>query len=190
VVSVSPSSLSEVWASIGEVASALGAADRGRALVDGLTGRITAVGEKSGGLAARPRVACVEWLDPLMAAGNWVPELVALAGGHGLFGTAGEHSPWLEWDLLREADPEVIVVMPCGFDRVRTRAELGRLTALPDFAGLDAARGGRIFVVDGNQYFNRPGPRLVESLEILAEILHPEIFSFGHEGRGWERVRI
>ncbi len=120
-----------------------------------------------------------------MAAGNWVPELVELAGGRNLFGTVGEHSPWLAWDAVRAADPDVIVAMPCGFDLARTRGEMAALERLPGWDALRAVRAGRVAIVDGHQYFNRPGPRLVESAEILAEILHPGVFDFGHRGTGW-----
>ena len=138
--------------------------------------------------AVRPTVACIEWIDPLMAAGNWMPELVELAGGANLFGEAGKHSPWMTWEQLVERDPDVIVVLPCGFDLPRTRQEMPALTARPEWPGLRAVRDGRVFLTDGNQYFNRPGPRLVESLEILAEVLHPAAFRFGHERTGWQRL--
>jgi iron complex transport system substrate-binding protein len=121
----------------------------------------------------RPTVACIEWLEPLMAAGNWVPELVEMAGGVNLFGEPGKHSPWMSWEQLVEADPEVIVVMPCGWDPDRTQPEMHWLTDRPEWNQLRAVRNGRVHLTDGNQYFNRPGPRLVESLEILATIFHP-----------------
>ena len=136
-------------------------------------------------LRNRPRVACIEWIEPLMAAGNWIPEMVDMAGGVNLFGIAGEHSPWMRWDELAAADPDIILVLPCGFDIAQSRAEMRVLAAMPGWAKLRAVRGGRVFLTDGNQYFNRPGPRLVESLEILAEILHPAHFSFGHRDIGW-----
>ena len=98
----------------------------------------------------------------------------------------GEHSPWIEWDALAAADPDVIVLMPCGFDIARSRDELCSLTEQSAWRGLTAVRERRVFVADGNQYFNRPGPRLVESAEIMAEILHPGRFDFGHAGRGWQ----
>jgi len=109
-----------------------------------------------------------------MAAGNWMPELVALAGGVSLFGEAGRHSPWMTWERLAAADPEVIVVLPCGFDLERTDREARALAARPEWRRLRAVRSGRVFLVEGRLYFNRPGPGLVTSLEILAEILHPE----------------
>ena len=123
-----------------------------------------------------------------MAAGNWMPELVEMAGGRNLFGEAGKHSPWMSWSELQEADPEIILVLPCGFDLQRTRQEMPPLTGQAGWKDLQAVRENRVFLTDGNQYFNRPGPRLVESLEILAELIHPEVFRFGHEGVGWQRV--
>jgi iron complex transport system substrate-binding protein len=133
-------------------------------------------------------VACIEWIDPLMAAGNWSPELVEMAGGVNLFGEAGKHSPWMSWEALVAADPDVIFISPCGFDIARTTEETDLLTGKPEWRELKAVKEDRVFVADGNQYFNRPGPRLVESLEILAELLHPELFNFGHEGKGWVRL--
>src|SRR2546428_765145 len=134
----------------------------------------------------RSSVACIGWLDRVMAAGNWVPELVELAGGLDLFGETGKHSPWLNWEAVREHDPECIVLMPCGFDLARTRAEMPALTRRSDWGKLRATTNRRVFLTDGNQFFNRPGPRLVESLEILAEVLHPRALDFGHVGTGWE----
>jgi iron complex transport system substrate-binding protein len=136
---------------------------------------------------ARPTVACLEWIDPLMAAGNWMPTLVDRAGGASLFGEAGKHSPWMKFDDLRARDPDVIVALPCGYDLARTTQDLELLARHDGWRELRAVAQGRVFVTDGNQYLNRPGPRLVESLEILAEILHPDAFSFGHEGEGWRR---
>jgi iron complex transport system substrate-binding protein len=103
-----------------------------------------------------------------------------------LFGESAKHSPWLNWEAVLEHDPQIMVVMPCGFDLSRVRAELPLLTQRPDWPKLRAVKTRRVYLADGNQYFNRPGPRLVESLEILAEIFHPEDFQFGHEGTGWQ----
>jgi len=140
-------------------------------------------------LGLRPRVACVEWIEPLMAAGNWMPELVAMAGGESLFGVAGRHSPWMTWEALVAADPDVLLVSPCGFTLEQTAAEMPLLMAHTEWRALAAVRAGQVVLADGNAYFHRSGPRLVESLEILAEILHPGEFAFGHAGRGWMRWR-
>jgi iron complex transport system substrate-binding protein len=188
LVSLEPNCLADVWTDIGRVAEALGATERGAELIHGLQKRMRDIAERARGLAARPTVACLEWLDPLMAAGNWMPELVELAGGVNLFGTAGKHAPWMTWEQLRARDPDVIVALPCGLDLERTRTEMAMLTAKPGWSELRAAQAERVYVTDGNQFFNRPGPRLVESLEILAEILHPGAFPFGHQGTGWQRL--
>ncbi len=188
LVSLEPNALADVWGDIRRVAEVLAVPDRGAELVGQLQGRMAVIAERARALPAHPTVACIEWLDPLMAAGNWVPELVALAGGANLFGEAGKHSPWMSWQELVGRDPDVIVVLPCGFDIERSRQELSALTRKPEWSALRAVRNGRVYLTDGNQYFNRPGPRLAESLEILAELLHPEAFHFGHEGTGWERA--
>lgn len=184
VISLQPQNLDDVWVSIQAVADALDVADKGKTVVRRLRERIDAIGVKAAPLA-KPTVACLEWLDPLMAGGNWAPELVALAGGVNLFGVAGRHSPWMSWDDLALRDPDVVIALPCGFDLARTVAEMKQLETHAMWSGLRAVRAGRVYATDGNQYFNRPGPRLVESLEILAEILHPEEFHFGHRGTGW-----
>jgi iron complex transport system substrate-binding protein len=187
LVSLEPNRLADVSADIEKVADALEVPDCGRELVQRLHRRTKTIEERARALPERPRVACVEWLDPLMAAGNWMPELVEMAGGGNLFGEAGRHAPWMTWEELVARDPDVIVFLPCGFDIARCRRDLPVLSGRPEWPGLRAVRSGRVFLADGNQFFNRPGPRLVESLEILAELLHPEAFAFGHEGEGWQR---
>jgi len=186
VVSLEPSGLAGVWESIVQVAEALGDASQGRRLVALLRARMEAVAAQARGSNARPTVACIEWIEPLMAAGNWVPELVETAGGRNLFGEAGKHSPWMTWEELRGKDPDIIVVLPCGFDIPRSRQEMPVLAGKLGWAGLRSVRNGRVYLADGNQYFNRPGPRLAESLEILAEIFHPNTIRLGYEGSGWQ----
>jgi iron complex transport system substrate-binding protein len=188
IVSLSADALADVWADIGRVAEALGVPERGAALVERLQQRMAAIAARARLLPERPTVACIEWIAPLMAAGNWMPELVDMAGGVNLFGTPGKHAPRLTWEQLRDADPQVIVVQPCGFEIERSRHDMPALTQRTEWPRLRAGRDRRVFLADGNQYFNRPGPRLVESLEILAELLHPNTFHFGHEGSGWQRL--
>lgn len=186
IVSVEPNSLADVWDGMRRVAAALECPERGEDLVDRLQSRMGAIAEHAVQYAALvPRVAHIEWIDPLMTAGNWVPELSAIAHGENLFGTAGRHSPYLDWEALRESDPDVIVVFPCGWDMARAREEMRHLTEKPGWAELSAVRNGRVYLTDGNRFFNRPGPRLVESLEILAELYHPNLFDFGHAGKDW-----
>jgi iron complex transport system substrate-binding protein len=188
IVALEPNALDDIWLDIGRVAHALGSDARGRELAATLQTRMQGVAARAAVLSHRPSVACIEWVAPLMAAGNWMPTLVEMAGGRNLFGVAGRHSPWLSLDELLARDPDVIVVMPCGFDMPRARQDLPLLEAEPRWSRLSAVRAGRVFVADGNQYFNRPGPRVVESLEILAEILHPDRFDFGHRGIGYDTV--
>jgi iron complex transport system substrate-binding protein len=188
IVSLKPDDLASIWRDIERVAAAAGVPERGEALVLGLRARMLAIANDAAALEARPRVAAIEWIDPLMAPGNWMPELIRMAAGVNLFGEKGKHSPSMRWQDLAAADPDVVVVLPCGFDIERTRAEMAALTGRPGWADLKAVEAGRVFLTDGNQYFNRPGPRIAESLEILAEILHPESFDFGHEGAGWVRL--
>ena len=187
IVSLEPNALADVWQDFRRVGSALGAPERAERLIEESRRRMDEIVRKAQVLDARPTVACIEWIEPLMAAGNWMPELVEMAGGVNLFGEAGKHSPWMTWEELVAKDPDVILVLPCGFDIERSLQEMPILAGKAEWKGLRAVRSGRVIVADGNQYFNRPGPRLVESLEILAEILHPDAFHFGHEGRGWVR---
>jgi iron complex transport system substrate-binding protein len=185
IVTLSPQRMSDLWRDIQTVTDALGVPERGKELTQKLKARVVDIIEKTCPMKNRPRVACIEWIDPLMAAGNWVPDLVDFAGGKNLFGEPGKHSPWMQWEELRNRNPDVIVVMPCGFDIARTRREMGSLRARPEWQKLKAVKDGKVFLTDGNQYFNRPGPRLVDSLEIMAELLHPKLFSFGYRDKGW-----
>jgi ABC-type Fe3+-hydroxamate transport system, periplasmic component len=190
VVSLEPNALTDVWSDIRRVAAALNATERGEELVARMRRRMDEIAAKARTAQSRPTVACVEWIEPLMAAGNWSPELVEMAGGVNLFGEAGKHSPWMSWEALVAADPDVIFISPCGFDIARTMEETHLLTGKPEWRELKAAKEDRVFVADGNQYFNRPGPRIVESLEILAEIFHPELFPSRYEGKGWVRYQL
>jgi iron complex transport system substrate-binding protein len=187
IVSLKPDALADIWEDITKVARALGRERQGKHLVEELKARMASIAEQSGAARTRPRGAMIEWVDPLMAGGNWMPELVQLAGGENLFGVAGQPSPWLDWDEVVAADPDLILVHPCGFDMARTLEEMPLLEHRPGWRKLKAVERDRIFVADGNQYFNRPGPRIVESLEIMAEIFHPELFPTRHEGEGWIR---
>jgi len=184
IVSLRPDCMADVYADMGRVARALGVADAGSRLVGEMQARLGAVQARVAG-RARPRVAFIEWVEPLMAGGNWMPELIEIAGGHNLFGEAGKHSDWMQWGELIAADPEVIVVGPCGYGLARCLQELPLLQAKPGWASLAAVRHGRVFFADGNAYFNRPGPRLADSAEILAEMIHPEVAVKKREGTAW-----
>lgn len=187
VVACEPNALADVWADGLRIAEALGVPEAGEHLLESMQSGIQSVADACRAFnQPSPRVACVEWQEPLMAAGNWIPELVEMVGGISLFGEAGQHSPWMTWDALVAVDPDIIIAMPCGFDLPRTRSEMHWLTDRPGWSNLRAVREGRVFVTDGNSYFNRPGPRLVESTEMLAEMLYPGRCDYGHRGIAWE----
>ncbi len=189
IIATNPAHLADLWKDIAIVAEALGAATQGRELLSVLKNRVVDVLQKTCGLTRRPTVACLEWLEPLMAAGNWMPELVDFAGGTNVFGVAGQHSPWLAWPDLAAKNPDVIILMPCGFSLERTRLEALALADHPEWRKLRAVKSHQVYSTDGSAYFNRPGPRLVESLEILSEILWPALFSYGHQNKAWQALR-
>ena len=186
VISLEPFALNDLWTDIAKVGAACGYLDRAQELIGCLQRRMEDISKLAAGATSRPRVAAIEWLEPIMAAGNWVPELIEKAGGENLFGIAGQHSPWMTWDELVKADPDVIVALPCGFDLARTREEMHWLSERPEWAHLKAVKSGRVYLCDGNQFMNRPGPRLVESLLIFAELFHPGLFEPRLKGSGWE----
>lgn len=186
IVALEPVSLAAVWSDLRKVAAALDAVGRGEVLVRELQRRMGVIEKDARKIGETPTVATIEWIEPLMVGGNWMPELVDMAGGKPVLAHHDRPSPVVDWEALRAEDPDVIIIIPCGFDLVRTRAEATALTRLPGWSSLKAVRNGRVALADGHQFFNRPGPRLVESLEILAEFIHPGRFDFGHEGSGWE----
>jgi iron complex transport system substrate-binding protein len=188
VISLNASNLEEVWNDIERVGEAVGMRDRAHEVTAELRQRVRSIRRQAAGAGYRPGVAAVEWIDPLMMAGNWIPEMIEIAGGHDLFGKPGEHSPAISLSALCTMNPEVIVIAPCGFSIERSLTDMPALANDRRWRALEAVQSGRVFVADGNQYFNRPGPRIAESIEIFAEMLHPTIFHFGHEGPGWQRL--
>ena len=188
IISLTPNSLADVWDDIRRVAGAIGIEEQGETVVAALQARMCAISEKARATKERPRVACIEWIEPLMGTGNWMPALVEMAGGVNLLGEPDKHSGYTSWENIEAGDPDVIIVCPCGFDIARTESEMYWLTRRPEWQTMRAVRNGRVYLADGNQYFNRPGPRLVETLQILAEALHPEVFIPAFEGAGWSRL--
>jgi iron complex transport system substrate-binding protein len=186
LVAVAPNDLRDVLDDLVRVGEGCGVRARGEEVRAREWERIEAITRRARPSAARPRVASLEWIEPLMGAGNWIPELIERAGGTSVLGRGGHDAAWSSLDELAAADPDVIVVAPCGFDLARTRKELPPLTTSPGFRALRAVRAGRVFLADGFLHFNRPGPRIAESLEIYAEILAPDRFDFGHRGAAWE----
>jgi iron complex transport system substrate-binding protein len=175
VVNLEPTSLDGVLDALLTVARAAGVEEAGAAARARLAARIDAVAERSRRVPRRPRVMVLEWIDPPFTAGHWSPEIVALAGGDEVLGAAGEKSRVCAWEEVVAADPEVLVVALCGFDAARSRLDLPILAGLPGFDDLACVRGGAVWLVDGNAFFSRPGPRLVDALEILAHALHPAV---------------
>ncbi|MGH7134654.1 MAG: ABC transporter substrate-binding protein, partial [Pirellulales bacterium] len=175
VVNLEPMRLAEVFASLRLVGEAAGVSQQANEVVLRLQERVEAVAQRTARIVNRPRVVMLEWIDPPFCAGHWSPELVCLAGGSEMIGREAQTSRTIAWDEIVRADPEVLFIACCGFDAERTRQDLPILTARPDFDGLSCARSGRVYWVDGSAYFNRPGPRLVDSLEILAHTLHPDV---------------
>jgi len=187
LVSLEPENLTGILDNILLVGDLTGRAAEAAALVDQLRGRIERVREAVTG-RPRPRVACIEWLDPLFVAGHWVPEMVALAGGVDVLGRAGEPSFVVPWQAIGAAEPDVIVVMPCGFTVPRTRQEVHLLTARRGWSDMRAVDAGQVYLTDASAYFNRPGPRIVTGLEILARILHPQVPSAHPPADAYERL--
>lgn len=173
---LSPTLLGDVLADIRRVGEAVGRGEQAESLVERLQERIDRVIARAGIAAERPSTFCLEWADPLYVSGHWVPEMVELAGGTDGLGIKGKPSVPIEWDWVVHYAPEVIILMPCGFDVERTVSELPLLTRLPGWSDLPAVKRGRVYAVNGSAYFNRSGPRLVDGLELLARIVHPELF--------------
>ena len=186
IISLQPDRLQEVWDDIQRTARVLGVEakptlDRLKSRLDTISKRVRVANVQ------KPTVVSLEWTEPLMLGANWIPELIEIAGGEPLLSMKGENSPYLFWESLIDVDPEIIVIMPCGFDLERTAKESKTLTKYSDWKALKAVKNKQVFITDGNAYFNRPGPRLVDSAEILAEIFHPELFDFGYRGKSWKQ---
>ncbi len=173
---LNPTSLEDVLGDSIRIGDALGRGKETRRGVAALRDRLEEIGQTVAGLP-RPGVGCIEWLDPPFSAGHWVPEMVRLAGGRELFAGPGERSVRLTWEAVFEAAPEALVLMPCGFDAARAAEEAKALSDLPGWSDLPAVKDDRVWAVDANSFFSRPAPRLVEGVEILARILHPEAFA-------------
>jgi iron complex transport system substrate-binding protein len=178
VLSLEPHSLDDILNTIAVVGQAANVDGTAAAVLAELRARIARVREHASAVAARPRVACLEWIDPPFGPGHWLPEMIALAGGSPGLGTAHADSQRISWGDVIAFAPEVIIITPCGFDLERATAEAQRV--LPHRTGweaLPAVRNGRVYVVDGNAYYSRPGPRIVDSLELLGALIHPAHFA-------------
>jgi iron complex transport system substrate-binding protein len=175
VINLEPTSWAGVLQSIADVGVAAHCQPTAARVISGLEARVAAVARRTSQVQRVPNVVLLEWIDPPFCCGHWSPELVALAGGEECLGQAGEPSRRLEWDEVRQTNPDVLFIACCGFDEARTRQDLPLLAAFPGWSDLICSRLGRVYLVNGSAYFSRPGPRLVDSLEILAHTLHPEL---------------
>ncbi|HYK85563.1 MAG TPA: cobalamin-binding protein [Ktedonobacteraceae bacterium] len=190
VVSLAPHRLDDVWQDVLRVGRTLGRSEQAAQLVAGYRKRLEQLQDMTNRLGTKPRVTVLEWLDPLMAAGNWTPELVALAGGQHVFGEIGLHSPWLSWEELQQADPDVLVLSPCGFDIERTMQDVSLLQHHSIWHTLQAVQQERVYVIDGNNYLNRSGPRLVESAALLARVIWDEVLDIRVDTDGWRQIEM
>ena len=177
VVNLEPSSLADIFENIREVAAACGAAERAEGVIANLSARVEAVRDRAAQIADRPRCFLMEWVDPPFCSGHWGPELVEIAGGHDPLGRKHQPSAQIDWQQVLDARPDIIVLALCGYDVELARRDCELLKQFPGFDSLPAARAEEIYLVDASAYFARPGPRIVDSLELLAGILHPEEFS-------------
>ena len=188
VVSLAPHQLDDVWEDVLRVGEALGRYDQAKMLVNGYKNRLDYLRNATSKFGSRQRVTVLEWLDPLMAAGNWTPELVDYAGGENVFGEVGLHSPWLSWEELQAEDPDVLVLSPCGFSIERTLQDIAILQEHPAWQSLRAVKNRRVYAIDGNQYLNRSGPRLVESAELLGRVIWGEQLGVEVDAKGWKHI--
>ncbi len=177
IVSLEPQTLRQILDSILVVGEVTGREVQAFEVVEALATRIARVASIASSARTTPRVFCMEWIDPVMAGGHWIPEMVRLAGGIDNLGHDGGPSKVIEWEQVVEYSPEVLVIMPCGYKVPRSLAEVDRLASRPGWHSLPAVREGRVYVADSPAYFSRPGPRIINGLEILAQIIHPELFS-------------
>jgi len=177
ILSLDPQYVGDVLDDIQRVAAATGTGARGEEIVAGLQARMTAVAERASQATTRPRVLHLEWAEPVMCGGHWVPEMVEMAGGVNCFGDKETGSFRLDWDAVIESQPEIIILMLCGYTVQRALEDVPILAAKPGWDDLPAVRHNQVFAMDASAYTSRSGPRLVQGLEIIAEILHPELFS-------------
>ncbi len=176
LLTLNPTTMEEVLTDIERIGAATERTTEARRLVADLRARLARIRDQVAGDASRPRVACLEWLSPLYAAGHWVPDMVAAAGGIDALGTSGTPSERIAWEALTSAEPDVIVLMPCGFSITRTAREITLLIERPEWQSLRAWRQGHSYVVEAASYFSRPGPRLADGVALLAAIFHPAVF--------------
>ena len=187
IISLQPHNLNEIFYDIRRVAKKLNIYnDKNKSSIHQLTNRLKKINKLSKKIRNKKKIACIEWTEPLMVAGNWIPEIVELAGGKDVLGKSKNNSHWIKFNDLKKTNPDIIIFIPCGFNIMKTKYEVDILLNKSKYwNSLKAFKKQEIYIADGNQFFNRPGPRIVESTEILAEIINPEIFNYKHKNKGW-----
>ena len=183
IISLKPNTLKDVWKDIENIGRLLGKEKLASSMLGHIEESINEIENQSHHKTFK-RIACIEWIEPLMFAGNWVPEIVQKVGGRDVFGLSGKHSKWSKYEILFDENPDKIIFMPCGYEINKTYSEIKSLIKLAKWKKLKAFQTGEMYIVDGSQYFNRPGPRLLDSIKIMDEIINDGI-SHGYHGRGW-----
>ncbi|MPZ75433.1 MAG: ABC transporter substrate-binding protein [Deltaproteobacteria bacterium] len=190
IVSLNPHCLADILNDVLRVGEATQRRQQAKALVQQLTARIESIRSQTARSSSGPRVACLEWFDPLYAAGHWVPEMVQIAGGADVLGSPGKPSAKVDWQNVVASSPDLLILMPCGFDVERTIQESSVLNRLEGWNELTAVRSGRVFAVNGNDYFSRPGPRLLDGLEILSHIFQAQFDPAAISSHAVKRVNV
>ena len=186
IISLSPTCLEDVWNDILELGIVLEKESIAKDIVENIKGDISIISKRNKNKDP-VSVGCIEWIEPLMFAGNWVPEIIQIVGGLSLFGVVGEHSNWSKYEELYQHDPDKIIFMPCGYNMNKTEAELSNLTRDVRWKSLKAVKANEVYLTDGNQYFNRPGPRLLDSIKIMDDIINnTNVYNF--KNYGWKRL--
>ncbi len=188
VLWLTPKCLEQIFDNLRELGQATNRLREAEALIAASRARLEAIAAVTRRISYRPRVFCMEWIDPVYCSGHWVPEMVSLAGGRDKLAREGAYSVRIAWEDVLQWAPEVLIVMPCGLDLAKTVAQARQLVAFPGWSDLPAVKAGRVYAVDANSYFARPGPRVVEGTELLAHILHPDLFDWKGPGAAFLRL--
>lgn len=185
-----PHSIEEIFGNLHELGAATGRLTKAEEIIADARARLKKVKERAGNAPCRPRVFCLEWIDPYYCCGHWVPEMVEMAGGEDALGRNGKDSVRVSWQDIAAWSPEVLIVSPCGFGTEKTVAQAKQLLQQPGWSDLPAVRDGRIFAVNANAYFARPGPRVVDGAELLAHLIHPEIFDWDGPADAFQKIEV
>ena len=185
---LTPNSLEQIFSNLRELGEATGRTKKAEELVAEGRARLEKIEAVTRNLSDRPRVFCMEWLDPVYCSGHWVPEMVRIAGGMDALSKEGADSVRIPWDKIVEWKPEILIVTPCGFNLEQVIQQSQQLFTYPSWSSLPAVRDGRVYAVDANSYFARPGPRVVDGTELLAHLIHPDVFTWEGSTRAYQRL--